>query len=117
MKAPELDEDEIQLVYNWVDEIPLSRPKKNITRDFADGVLYAEVIKHFMPKLIDIHNYSASSSVTHKLYNWNTLNQKVLKKIGLQIAKADIEGVVNCVPDTIERVLRVTQLKLGNILS
>ena len=24
-------------LYNWVDEIPLSRPKKNIARDFADG--------------------------------------------------------------------------------
>ena len=27
----------MQLIYNWVDEIPLSRPKKNITRDFSDG--------------------------------------------------------------------------------
>ncbi len=35
--APTLSEEEMQLVYNWIDEIPLSRPKKNITRDFADG--------------------------------------------------------------------------------
>jgi hypothetical protein len=26
----------MQEVYNWVDEIPLSRPKKNIARDFSD---------------------------------------------------------------------------------
>ncbi len=32
-----LGDDEMQMVYNWVDEIPLSRPKKNITRDFSDG--------------------------------------------------------------------------------
>jgi hypothetical protein len=31
-------------IYNWIDEIPLTRPKKNITRDFADGVLMAEVL-------------------------------------------------------------------------
>ena len=37
IEAPLLEEDEMQLIYNWVDEIPLSRPKKNITRDFADG--------------------------------------------------------------------------------
>jgi hypothetical protein len=37
MIAAELAEEEMQLVYNWVDEIPLSRPKKNITRDFSDG--------------------------------------------------------------------------------
>ena len=35
-----MDEDELQLVYNWVDEIPLSRAKKNIARDFSDGGIY-----------------------------------------------------------------------------
>jgi hypothetical protein len=37
MEAPEIDEEEMQSVYNWVDEIPLSRPKRNIARDFSDG--------------------------------------------------------------------------------
>lgn len=37
MEAPKLSEEEMQLIYNWVDEIPLSRPKKNIARDFSDG--------------------------------------------------------------------------------
>jgi hypothetical protein len=27
----------MQGIYNWVDEIPLSRPKRNIARDFSDG--------------------------------------------------------------------------------
>ena len=40
-----------------MDEIPLSRPKKNITRDFADGVLMAEIVNNFIPKLVEIHNY------------------------------------------------------------
>jgi len=31
-----MSEEEMQEVYNWVDEIPLSRPKKNIARDFSD---------------------------------------------------------------------------------
>ena len=31
-----ISEEEMQEVYNWVDEIPLSRPKKNIARDFSD---------------------------------------------------------------------------------
>ena len=31
-----ISEEEMQEVYNWVDEIPLSRPKKNISRDFSD---------------------------------------------------------------------------------
>eukprot|EP00887_Chlorella_sp_A99_P007000 scaffold2.g7000.t1 len=40
----DLSEAQLQ-VYQWVDSIPLSRPKKSITRDFADGVLMAEVFK------------------------------------------------------------------------
>jgi len=37
MEIPALDEEEMQMIYNWVDEIPLSRPKRNIARDFSDG--------------------------------------------------------------------------------
>lgn len=75
MDAPPLSEDELNQIYNWVDEIPLSRPKKNIARDFADGVLVAEIIHHFLPKLVEIHNYSAAHSSAQKNYNWNTLNR------------------------------------------
>ena len=35
----------------------------------------AEMVKHFFPKLVDLHNYSAAHSVSQKLYNWNTLNR------------------------------------------
>jgi hypothetical protein len=41
MELPILSEEELNPLYNWVDEIPLSRPKKNISRDFSDGVLMA----------------------------------------------------------------------------
>jgi hypothetical protein len=57
-----------------VDEIPLSRPKKIITRDFSDGVLMAEIVKHYLAKKVDLHNYSNAHSVAQKTYNWNTLN-------------------------------------------
>lgn len=33
----EFDDAELEELYNWVDSIPLSRPKKNIARDFSDG--------------------------------------------------------------------------------
>lgn len=32
-----LSDEELQEVYTWVDEIPLSRPKRSIARDFSDG--------------------------------------------------------------------------------
>jgi len=56
--SEEITEDDLQVIYNWVDEIPLSRPKRNIARDFSDGVLLAEIIKHTLPKYVDMHNYS-----------------------------------------------------------
>ncbi len=32
-----LDDETLQQLYTWVDEIPLTRPKRNINRDFSDG--------------------------------------------------------------------------------
>lgn len=43
IQKPSLTEIQMNEIYNWVDDIPLSRPKKNISRDFCDGLLVAEV--------------------------------------------------------------------------
>ena len=40
----ELSEQELQALYAWIDEVPLSRPKKNIARDFSDGGGYIDAI-------------------------------------------------------------------------
>jgi len=73
----------------------------------------AEIVKHFVPGLVDIHNYSAAHSMQQKLYNWNTLNQRVFRRMGFLLSKSDIEKVTSCVPEAIERALRVVQLKLS----
>ena len=33
----ELNEQELQNLYAWIDDVPLTRQKKNIARDFSDG--------------------------------------------------------------------------------
>ena len=33
----DVSDQELKPLYQWVDAIPLSRPKRNIARDFADG--------------------------------------------------------------------------------
>ena len=38
------EENELMYIYEWVDSIQLSRPKKNIARDFCDCLLLAEII-------------------------------------------------------------------------
>ena len=57
---------------------------KHRARDFADGVLVAEVIAHFYPRLIELHNYSSANAMTQKMYNWQTLNQRALRKLGFR---------------------------------
>ncbi|KAI9216340.1 hypothetical protein BC828DRAFT_409553, partial [Blastocladiella britannica] len=68
-----LSEDELTDLLRWVDSIPLSRPKRTFTRDFSDGCLCAEVIRHVNPRLVELHNYPPANSSTQKVYNWNTL--------------------------------------------
>lgn len=75
MRAPKVDEDEEHIVYNWVDEQELSRPKRNIHRDFSDAVLVAEIIHNYFPKSVELHNYSAMHSKTDKFNNWVMLNK------------------------------------------
>ncbi|EGR27238.1 sperm flagellar protein 1, putative [Ichthyophthirius multifiliis] len=117
MDAPQLNEDELNEIYSWIDSISLSRPKKNMARDFADGVLMAEVIANFFPRLVQLHNYSGANSMKQKVYNWETLQQKVFRKLGLQISKQDINNIINCVPESIERVLRVIQIRIQDMIN
>jgi hypothetical protein len=34
-----MNDEQMMLIYEWIDSIPLSREKKNINRDFCDGAL------------------------------------------------------------------------------
>jgi CH-like domain in sperm protein len=68
-----LPEEDLKTVYNWVDEFQLSRPKRNISRDFSDAVLCAEIVYTYCPNLVELHNYAAVNSVKQKEYNWKTL--------------------------------------------
>jgi hypothetical protein len=37
-------------------------------------VMAAEIVKNFIPKIVEVHNYSAASSLKQKRTNWNTFN-------------------------------------------
>uniref|UniRef100_A0A915KKW5 Uncharacterized protein n=1 Tax=Romanomermis culicivorax TaxID=13658 RepID=A0A915KKW5_ROMCU len=37
MSLPMLDECTLDLLYDWLDGVPFSKPRKNIARDFSDG--------------------------------------------------------------------------------
>lgn len=46
----------------------------------------AQVVAYYFPKLVDLHNYAAANAVRQKVYNWNTLNEKVCVAHGAMAA-------------------------------
>ena len=80
----ELTPDYLDEVYRWIDSVPLSRPKKNIARDFSDGSQMAKIIEYYLwpnqKQIIQVHNYIETFSIHIKQDNWDRLNSKVLIK-------------------------------------
>ncbi|XP_052249034.1 sperm flagellar protein 1-like isoform X5 [Dreissena polymorpha] len=113
MEEP-LDEQELESLYAWVDGIPLSRPKRNISRDFADGVLVAEIVKHFFPEegIVELHNYTAANATNKKKENWYYLNRRVFSRLNFELAEDVINDLVACKPGMIEKVLLMLQVKI-----
>jgi uncharacterized coiled-coil protein SlyX len=101
----DLSAEQLREVYRWVDQVPLSRPKKNIARDFSDAVLVSEIINYIYPNMVETHNYSPTNSVAQKMYNWETMNKKVFKKMGFQIPAQQLSDVAASKKGCIEGVL------------
>ncbi|XP_005239607.2 sperm flagellar protein 1 [Falco peregrinus] len=104
--------EELRALYRWLDAVPLSRPRRNIARDFSDGVLAAEVVKFFFPTMVQLHSYVPASSTPQKLANWGHLNRKVLSKLNFSIPDDVIRQVVQCRPGMVEQVLLLLRQKM-----
>ncbi|XP_051164547.1 sperm flagellar protein 1-like isoform X1 [Leptopilina boulardi] len=104
--------DDFELIYSWLDGIPFSRPKKNTSRDFSDGVLMAELLKRYYPRLVDVYNYIPGNSIAKKIDNWCTLNRKVLSKIDMKLSKETIDRLANSQNGVIEKVLNDLRVKI-----
>ncbi|CAF3531738.1 unnamed protein product [Rotaria sp. Silwood2] len=112
----ELDETLLEDLYIWIDSLPLSRPKKRIERDFSDGILIAEIIRYYLPDLIEMHNYTPANSLQQKKANWGILNKKVLSQFGLDLPDVIINGLSNGKPGLIEVLIFNLRLKIDEKL-
>eukprot|EP00210_Caulerpa_lentillifera_P002044 g1959.t1 len=108
----EITERDLKKLYTWIDDIPLSRPKRNFARDFSDGVLMAEVLYYYFPRLVQLHNYSSAKGLRQKRCNWDTLNRKVLARLGVEVSHEEVEDIINCKPRVIEKLLKTTRNQL-----
>ncbi|XP_069139632.1 sperm flagellar protein 1-like isoform X2 [Argopecten irradians] len=112
-----IDESEIAGMVAWLDHIPFSRPKTNLAKDFEDGVLIAEIVKHYFPKMVELHNYNPASSTKQKLENWYLLNRRVLKRLGMDLSDDVIRALANRKPHVIERILIFLRMQIDNLLT
>ncbi|XP_048744045.2 sperm flagellar protein 1-like isoform X8 [Ostrea edulis] len=108
----DFDDAELEELYTWIDTIPLSRPKKNISRDFSDGVLVSEIMHHKFPHLVQKHNYSTANSTSKKMENWYYLNRKVFKKFRFELSDTLIRDLANAKHGTIELLLRMLKRRI-----
>jgi len=106
--------DELSVIYAWVDQTDFSREKKDINRDFHDGVLIAELIKSNIPSLIDVHNYIPTNNKERKRMNWLLLNKKVFIKLGFQLSDEEIDNIVNSRKNCVNSLLRQLYVLIKN---
>ncbi|XP_033309745.1 sperm flagellar protein 1-like [Bombus bifarius] len=102
----------LEEIYTWMEQIPFSKPKKNLARDFSDGVFMAELLKRYYPRYVDIHNYIPGNSIAKKIDNWCTLNRKVLSKLDVKLGKDVINQLANSQPGVIEKILIELRAKI-----
>lgn len=106
-------EDESLL--RWIDTYPISRPKRNIYRDFSDAIPLVEILKYHFPKMVEMHNYSPQNSIPRKLSNWFTLNRKVLLKLGIPLTRQTMEQLSRATPGVLEKVMYEVKAKIDEL--
>ena len=74
------------------------------------------MIHHYLPNLVDLHNYSSANSLEYKKSNWLTLNKKVLSQFGLDLSDVIITGLSNGKPGLIEVLLYNVRFKIDDEL-
>jgi hypothetical protein len=104
------------------------------------AVLFAEIINHYLPKIVEIHNYSAANSLKQKVYNWETLQrrsrslacccslvrsltcsplacppcaEKTLRKLKYPLTPEEVQAVTGCKPMQIEKLLLRLKSKIA----
>lgn len=113
----ELTDDILEELYEWIDRIPLSRQKKRIERDFSDGYCIAEIVKHFLPSLIEMHNLTPANNMQQKLANWGLLNAKTFSKFGLNVPLNITQNLCHGKPGYIEVFLYNLRYKIDEKLA
>lgn len=98
--------NEYHQVYCWIDTFHFSKPKKNLTRDFSDGVMFFELLKQVCPQqIVEQHNVTPTYNKNQRLNNWKQIQKRINSRSVLTISNQDIEGIITFQPYAIEQLL------------
>ena len=61
----------------WLRSLPLSKPLKKMDKDFADGLILAEILNLYFPTQLDMVHFTPRNT---PLDNWKILNCKTIVK-------------------------------------
>ena len=94
-------------------------------------MLVAEIVHHFGPKVVALHNYPPANASKQKQDNWHTLNsthprdslphmreccaEKVFRKLEMVVPDNVIDGIIACKPGIIEVVLNNLRLQIEKV--
>ncbi|KAH0576895.1 SPEF1-like protein [Spironucleus salmonicida] len=115
MPLSQIQSQQQQEVYAWINQLNLPRPSTHIHRDFSDAVLAAKVIHCFMPNLVEVHNYQPATSTKNKLTNWQVLQTKVLSKLKAKLEPKEMEELAASIPGKIEMFLYMIKKKIEGL--
>lgn len=80
-----LDAEELADLYEWLDRVPLSKPRSNVEKDFSDGILAAEIVRFYYPDLVDFRMLRQTLNLQERTDQWKLLNSEIFDKIGLTV--------------------------------
>ncbi|KAB0391083.1 hypothetical protein E2I00_008963, partial [Balaenoptera physalus] len=98
--AGSVDEEALHQLYLWVDNIPLSRPKRNLSRDFSDGGVRSSVCvpgRRGHQVLLPQDGASPPSLCLPP--------RKVLNKLSFSVPADVMRKIAQCTPGVVELVL------------
>ncbi|XP_004465021.4 LOW QUALITY PROTEIN: spermatogenesis-associated protein 4 [Dasypus novemcinctus] len=82
-------------VLRWLQGLDLSFFPRNVSRDFSNGFLIAEIFSMYYPGDIELSSFENGTSLKVKLDNWAQL-EKFLSRKKLKLPKELIHGTIHC---------------------
>ncbi|XP_004640304.1 spermatogenesis-associated protein 4 [Octodon degus] len=92
-------------VLRWLQGLNLSFFPRNISRDFSNGFLIAEIFCIYYPWDLKLSYFENGTSLKVKLDNWAQL-EKFLAKKKLKLPKELIHGTIHCKPGVPEILIQ-----------